>query len=78
MQEERPKDPSVAVDEPLEMVNLSEDATVKHDVSISSSITAEERKSLIKLLKKFKNVFVWSYDEMPKLDPNLVAHSLNV
>ena len=26
----------------------------------------------------YVDVFVWEYDEMPGLDPNLVAHALNV
>ena len=66
------------MDEPLEMVDLSEDPSVKRNIFISSSLTAEERKFLIKLLKEFKDVFAWNYSEMPGLDPNLVAHSLHV
>ena len=30
------------------------------------------------LLKKYIDVFAWTYDEMPGLDPRLVVHSLNV
>jgi len=30
------------------------------------------------LLKKYMDVFAWTYDEMPGLDPGLVVHSLNV
>ena len=30
------------------------------------------------LLKKYIDVFAWTYDEMPGLDPGLVIHSLNV
>ena len=30
------------------------------------------------LLKKYVDVFAWTYDEMPGLDPRLVVHSLNV
>ena len=30
------------------------------------------------LLKKYVDVFAWTYDEMPGLDPGLVIHSLNV
>ena len=30
------------------------------------------------LLKKYADVFAWTYDEMPSLDPGLVVHSLNV
>ena len=30
------------------------------------------------LLKKYVDVFAWTYDEMPGLDPGLVVHSFNV
>ena len=30
------------------------------------------------LLKKYVDVFAWTYDKMPGLDPGLVVHSLNV
>ena len=30
------------------------------------------------LLQKYMDVFAWTYDEMPGLDPGLVVHSLNV
>ena len=30
------------------------------------------------LVKEYTNVFAWTYDEMPGLDPRLVVHALNV
>ena len=30
------------------------------------------------LLRKYVDVFAWTYDEMPGLDPRLVVHSLNM
>jgi len=30
------------------------------------------------LLKEFKDVFSWDYNEMPRLDLGLVVHTLNV
>ena len=47
-------------------------------VFISSQLTAQEREQLVALLKKYMDVFAWTYDEMPSLDPGLVVHSLNV
>ena len=32
----------------------------------------------MELLKKYVDVFVWTYDEILGLDPGLVVHSLNV
>ena len=47
-------------------------------VFISSKLMAQEREQLVALLQKYRDVFAWTYDEMPGLDPGLVVHSLNV
>ena len=39
---------------------------------------AQERELLLALIQKYRDVFAWTYDEMPGLDPRLVVHSLNV
>ena len=39
---------------------------------------AQEREQLETLLQKYRDVFAWTYDEMPGLNPGLVVHSLNV
>lgn len=33
---------------------------------------------MILLLKEFRDVFAWDYNEMPRLDLRLVEHKLNV
>lgn len=38
----------------------------------------EEKTELILLLKEFRDVFAWDYNEMPRLDLRLVEHKLNV
>ncbi|KAJ8620325.1 hypothetical protein MRB53_028854 [Persea americana] len=42
-------------------------------VLISSSLNREERDAYIEPLKKFKDVFVWSYKEMSGLDPSVAV-----
>jgi ribonuclease HI len=64
--------------EDLEVINLSHDPGIDKPVSISTSLSAVERVCLINLLKEYQDVFAWKYDEMPGIDPGLVAHSLNV
>uniref|UniRef100_A0A2N9ENN0 Integrase catalytic domain-containing protein n=1 Tax=Fagus sylvatica TaxID=28930 RepID=A0A2N9ENN0_FAGSY len=64
--------------EDLEVINLSHDPGIDKPVSISTSLSAVERACLINLLKEYQDVFAWRYDEMPGIDPGLVAHSLNV
>jgi hypothetical protein len=71
-------EPNMTAKEELEVINLSADPNVSKPISISMSLSIEERKCLIDLLHKYKDVFAWDYDEMSGIDPGLVAHSLNV
>ena len=41
-------------------------------------MTAQKKEQLVALLKKYVDVFAWTYDEMPGLNLGLVVHSLNV
>uniref|UniRef100_A0A2N9FDC7 Reverse transcriptase domain-containing protein n=1 Tax=Fagus sylvatica TaxID=28930 RepID=A0A2N9FDC7_FAGSY len=71
-------DPKISAKEELEVINLSSDPNVHRPISISASLSVEERMHLVELLKEYQDVFAWQYDEMPGIDPKLVAHSLNV
>ena len=71
-------DSKITYKEDLEVINLSHDPNVDKPVSISMSLFAMERTCLIDLLREYQDIFVWKYDEMPRIDPRLVAHSLNV
>uniref|UniRef100_A0A2N9J7A9 Reverse transcriptase RNase H-like domain-containing protein n=1 Tax=Fagus sylvatica TaxID=28930 RepID=A0A2N9J7A9_FAGSY len=71
-------EPKMIAKEELEVINLSDDPNVGKPISISMSLSAEERKCLIDLLHEYKDVCAWDYDKMPRIDPRLVAHSLNV
>ena len=71
-------EPKMIAKEELEVINLSDDPDVSKPISISMYLSAEERKCLVDLLHEYKDVFAWDYDEIPGIDPGLVAHSLNV
>ena len=71
-------EPKMTVKEEHEVINLSDVPDVSKPISISMSLSAKERKCFIDLLHEYKDVFAWDYDEMPGIDPGLVAHSLNV
>ncbi len=64
--------------EELKTINLSNDPNVELPISISSSLSLSEKTQLISLLKEYRDIFTWQYEEMPGLDPNLVVHTLNV
>ena len=72
------RDIHVMAEEELEEVDLGSDSQEPRSISISASLTEMEKSELILLLKEFKDVFAWDYNEMPGLDPRLVAHTLNV
>jgi hypothetical protein len=71
-------DSTISAKEELEVINLSSDPNIHKPVSISASLSVEERMHLIELLREYQDVFAWQYDEMPGIDPELVAHSLNI
>ncbi|KAL5546225.1 hypothetical protein UlMin_005912 [Ulmus minor] len=62
----------------LEEVNLSDDPKEPRTVLISKELTGNIRAAVINTLKENKDVFAWSYEEMPGLDPLLVTHKLGV
>ena len=40
---------------------------------MSSQLTIQEKEKLVTLLKEYMDVFAWTYDKMPGLDPRLVV-----
>ena len=62
----------------LETINLDDDPNVQRPTSVNAALPPLEKAQLISLLKEYIDVFAWEYHEMPGLDPNLVAHALNV
>uniref|UniRef100_A0A2N9EI75 Uncharacterized protein n=1 Tax=Fagus sylvatica TaxID=28930 RepID=A0A2N9EI75_FAGSY len=71
-------DPRISTKEELEVIDLSSDPSIQRPVSISASLSASERTQLVALLKEYQDIFAWQYNEMPGIDPTLVAHSLNI
>ncbi|KAL0308969.1 UNVERIFIED_CONTAM: hypothetical protein Sradi_5839200 [Sesamum radiatum] len=59
----------------LKEVNLG-DIENPRPIYISASLTHGEEGTYIALLNEFKDVFTWSYKEMPGLDPKVVVHHL--
>ena len=42
------------------------------EIRIGSSLSPDERSRLIDLLRSYLDVFAWSYEDMPGLDPSIV------
>ena len=60
--------------ESLEIVSLEEGKEVK----IGTDITAKTKYDLIELLRELKDVFAWSYQDMPGLNTSIVVHCLPI
>jgi len=61
--------------EEVEAVNLGEEGEMK-EVKMGTGMNKETQRQLYALLKEFKDVFAWSYQDMPSLDPSIVQHKL--
>lgn len=59
------------IQEELVEVNLNEGGKERMD-KISKGLPEEERRRMITLLKEYKDVLAWNYQEMHGLDPKVV------
>ena len=48
------------------------------ELKIGTSLCPNERDRLIDLLRSYLDVFAWSYEDMPGLDPSIVQHHLPI
>ncbi|XP_012849590.1 PREDICTED: uncharacterized protein LOC105969382 [Erythranthe guttata] len=61
----------------LKEINLG-DAENPRPIYISALLAVNEEETYVELLHEFKDVFAWSYKEMPGLDPKVAIHHLSV
>ena len=47
-------------------------------IRIGTSIEEKTKQDLVQFLKKSKDVFAWSREDMLGIDPSLIIHHLNV
>ncbi|KAE8654967.1 hypothetical protein F3Y22_tig00117034pilonHSYRG00338 [Hibiscus syriacus] len=63
--------------EEVETVNLGTDEEIK-EVKIGTTLTFQIKQELINLLQEFKDIFAWSYQDMPGLSTDIVIHKLPI
>jgi len=61
--------------EEIEVINLRGE-NEKKEVKIGIGMTNEIQGQLCALLREFRDIFAWSYQDMPGLDPDIVQHKL--
>lgn len=44
------------------------------EVRIGVALSKEERDVILQLLQSYLDVFAWSYEDIPGLDPSIVQH----
>lgn len=52
--------------------------TIKKEIKIGVAVDVDVKKGLIELLRKYVDVFAWSYQDMYGLDTNIMVHRLSV
>ena len=63
--------------EPIpETINLGNDVN-PHLIKIGSTLNEKERKDLHELFMEFQEVFAWSYEDMPRIDPKIAQHHID-
>ena len=63
--------------EVLEDIPLEEGNPEKF-TRIGTSMEEKKKQDLIHFLRKNIDVFTWSYEDMPRIDPSVITHQLNV
>ena len=61
----------------LEEVDLGTE-NKQRPVNVVKEMPKDEKKAMIELLMNFRDVFVWSYEDMRGLDPQLYQHQIHL
>ena len=68
------------VAEPIEILEdvLLQENDPEKFTRIGTSMKEKAKKDLVQFLRKSIDVFAWSDDDMPGIDPNVITYRLNV
>uniref|UniRef100_A0A2N9FH63 Uncharacterized protein n=1 Tax=Fagus sylvatica TaxID=28930 RepID=A0A2N9FH63_FAGSY len=61
----------------LDTIGL-EDGRPERTTKIGNDLPPRIKESLVRFLKENKDVFAWSHEDMPGIDPSIISHKLNV
>jgi hypothetical protein len=58
-------------------IDISVKPGIVENVHIGASCSPDEIITYTSLFKEFRDIFAWSYEEMPGIDPSIVVHEIN-
>jgi hypothetical protein len=58
------------------VIDISIKEGVVENINLGANCTPDEVVSYTALFKEFRDVFAWSYEEMPGIDPSIVVHEI--
>ena len=61
----------------VELINLGTNQ-IPQNVNLGLGCSPFERASFINLLKQYKDVFAWSYDDLKTFDTSVIQHTILV
>ena len=59
------------------MINLVEEGKIEKPIKIGVNFPKDMKDELTALLKEFKEIFSWSYQDMPGLDIEIVVYRIS-
>ena len=57
-------------------INISCNLGTIENVYIGADCSQDEIREYTELFKEFRDIFAWSYDEMPGIDPRIIEHEI--
>ena len=64
--------PALQVNESIDLVNLGD----KDNIQEVQIVNGPEKDQIVQLCHEFKEVFAWTYRDMPGLDPSIATHKI--
>ena len=58
-------------------INISTNPDIVEEIMLGASCSSREVASYKALFQEFRDIFAWSYTEMPGLDPSIVEHHID-
>ena len=65
------------IKEETQPINLGTDDEPKI-LQVGNTLTTSKKDALVALLTEFKEVFAWSYEDMPEIDTDIVQHCIPI